>query len=533
MDGSDGPAGSVILRLDTVRVELRPRSPWEAVELGMALVRHHAASIWRPWLAITLPVFVACNALAWSLDRMWLAALAMWWLLPLFDRIPLFVLSRSVFGATPSTRPTLSAQRTWGWRAMAGMLGWRRLSPWRAATLPVDLLEGQQGVALRERRRVVGDGIVGLAVLVTVACHLFIVALTLSSLALVLMFVPEQLLSESMRAMWALLIEQPPRGVQLALNGVLWMAMSAVEPFFVGAGFGLYLNRRVQIEAWDIEIALRRMRARVAASATALLAAIALGLLAPVPAQAQQRIDTDRERAAQAQPVVEKEKRSTRPTLPEVFGEDAVVDDASFRQAVARALEDPLLDRKRTDRVWELRNPSEPDAVDEMPEFLRGLARLFAILGEYGLWLLFGIALLTLLLTARHWWPWMRGVARTPTIDSEVTQIAVALPDALPDDLAGAVTALWREGWHRRALALLYRGSVQAMAARAGAVLVPGATEAECLRASRRLADPDERAAFAGMVRTWQYAAYADRLPDDGEFAALVAELSQRFGWAR
>lgn len=277
------------------------------------------------------------------------------------------------------------------------------------------------------------------------------------------------------------------------------------------------------------------MRARVAAPAAALCAAIALCLLAPAPAaaQLQQRVEVERERAVQAQPAVEKDKRRTRPTLPEVFGEDAVVDDASFRQAVGRALEDPLLDRTRTDRVWELRNPAEPDAADAMPEFLRGLARLFAILGEYGLWLLFGIALLVLLLTARHWWPWMRATARPRRADSEVLQVAVALPDTLPDDLAGAVAALWREGRRRHALALLYRGSVEAMAARTGATLVPGATEAECLRASRRLADPDERSAFAGMVRTWQYAAYADRLPDDGEFATLVAELSQRFGWAR
>ena len=75
------------MRLDQVRVELRPRSPWEAMELGNALVRHHAGAIWRPWAAATLPVFVLLNAAAWALDALWLATLAMWWLLPLFDRI--------------------------------------------------------------------------------------------------------------------------------------------------------------------------------------------------------------------------------------------------------------------------------------------------------------------------------------------------------------------------------------------------------------------------------------------------------------
>jgi hypothetical protein len=35
-------------------------------------------------------------------------------------------------------------------------------------------------------------------------------------------------------------------------------AVAFVEPFYVAAGFGLYLNRRVELEAWDIEQEFRR-----------------------------------------------------------------------------------------------------------------------------------------------------------------------------------------------------------------------------------------------------------------------------------
>ena len=31
-----------------------------------------------------------------------------------------------------------------------------------------------------------------------------------------------------------------------------------LEPFYVAAGFGMYLSRRVELEAWDIEQELRR-----------------------------------------------------------------------------------------------------------------------------------------------------------------------------------------------------------------------------------------------------------------------------------
>src|SRR3546814_6516061 len=67
---------------------------------------------------------------------------------------------------------------------------------------------------------------------------------------------------------------------------VVWVATSAIEPFYVGAGLGLYLNRRTRIEAWDVEIALRRMRTRLATTATALLLAIGAVSLLPLPSQA-------------------------------------------------------------------------------------------------------------------------------------------------------------------------------------------------------------------------------------------------------
>ena len=83
------------MRIDRITVELRPRSSWEAAELGIALVRHHPRAIWKPWLIATLPVFVVLNALGWWLELLPWAALVFWWLKPVFDRIPLFVLSRA------------------------------------------------------------------------------------------------------------------------------------------------------------------------------------------------------------------------------------------------------------------------------------------------------------------------------------------------------------------------------------------------------------------------------------------------------
>jgi hypothetical protein len=159
---------------------------------------------------------------------------------------------------------------------------------------------------------------------------------------------------------------------------------------------------------------------------------------------------------------------------------------------------------------------------------------VLALIGEYGLWALLGVLVLVLLLTSRRWLPWLRaGTRRRKADDSEIDRTPLADDTPLPDDIPTAVRRLWQSGHPRDALALLYRASVDAMSTRANVVLVPGATEAACLRASRRMPEAADREAFAAMVRQWQYAAYAGRLPDGEAFEARLTELADRFAWHR
>ena len=81
--------------------------------------------------------------------------------------------------------------------------------------------------------------------------------------------------------------EDPPVWALIAFNALDWLAVAFIEPFYVGAGFGLYLNRRTQLEAWDLEIAFRRMRKRLEAVGTSVLLALALCLPMAMPAHAR------------------------------------------------------------------------------------------------------------------------------------------------------------------------------------------------------------------------------------------------------
>ena len=169
-----GAAGAeAAMRIDRLDVALRARSGWEAMELGSALSRRHARAVWGSWLLASAPLFVIFNALGWWLDAFGWAWLAMWWCKPLFERAPLYVLSRGIFGEPVGALAALRAQRSWGNAGFWGYLGWRRFSVLRSLCLPVNLLEGNAPAQRGARRRAVAAGAAGAAVVLTLACMAF------------------------------------------------------------------------------------------------------------------------------------------------------------------------------------------------------------------------------------------------------------------------------------------------------------------------------------------------------------------------
>jgi len=524
------------MKIEDLNVTLRPRTAWEAVELGTALVRRHAAAVWMPWLLVSLPMLALVNVLCWAIGAVWLAGVVMWWLKPAFDRIPLYVLSRAVFGHVPAVRETVRAQWSFGRRWLLPYLTWRRLSPVRAVYLPIDLLEGGVGEEARARRRALGSPVYGVAAMVQLVILHFEWALVIGALFAVMLFAPNDLLQETAARMWNVL-ESQESWVQFASNALLWLATSVLEPFYVGAGFGLYLNRRTEIEAWDIEMVLRRLRKRLvhAAAPLLVLCALWLGALAPARAQDEKPFVDEAPATVVTPPAAAAQPRETPSTLREVFGAQTV-DDDGWRQAIRRAYEDPRISPKRTVTQWVPKDPDEKKPVDQ-PRTGSGFARFgawLASIGEYGLWIVAGALVLVLLLTAPKWLRWVRDPARRRVAADDEIQHEVLPEEApLPDDVPTAARRLWQSGRPRDALALLYRASVEAMTRRAHVVLVPGATEAHTLRASRQLPAAEDRELFARVVKVWQIAAYAHGLPSSEEFEELLAQLSQRFFWAR
>ncbi len=537
------------MQLAGLTIVLRPRSSWEAIDLGIALVRQHASRIWTVWILLTLPIAIVFGAVGVLSGEPWISAVLLWWLKPLFDRIPLFVLSRAVFGAPPTLRETLCAQWQWGLRGIWPWLFWRRFHPSRAMLLPVDLLENLRGPARAARSRVLLRAVGSPSVLLTLICMNIEIMLSMSIIVLGLMFVPIEFFSESTRAMWGNLITQPPLWAQCLSIFITWLAMSLIEPFYVGAGFGLYLNRRTQLEAWDIELAFRRIAGRLAQALSLLVFVLSLTPAGSVPTLAATLDEIDDAHTSQTDGVCVIDadeaakqipddiagaaaqagiKAPLKPGLKDVFGSEYRNDDAEFKAAIIAAYKDPDLNPKTIIYTWQRRHPSDADVGDKTPSpWLHAIGGIIALLAQSGLWIVLAIVLLLIIRYHRRWLPWISDRFEPKRAPEHLTEHDIAIPESLPDDIAATVRELWQQGQPRAALALLYRGAVSRLALDLGTVLPPGATESECLRYARRLPDQTYEKLFMRIVYCWQAAAYAQRLPSGAEVELLLSEWNQ------
>lgn len=237
------------MQIDAFAIRLRAGSGMEAADLGVRLCQSAARSAYPCYFMVLVPIVVisfACFAVA-----SWLPTLVMWLAKPWLDRTILFVLSRAAFGQTTRPRDVWRAQREVWWRQFVWTWTQRRLSPWRSLTQPVYQLEGSSLWKLRRRLKQVRAGQTRAALLMTSAYSFAEMSLSFAVISLLLWFAPSQTFKFNQLMQSGVLI-------QWASAGAYAFVIAFLEPFYVAAGFAMYLNRRVQLEAWDIEQEFRR-----------------------------------------------------------------------------------------------------------------------------------------------------------------------------------------------------------------------------------------------------------------------------------
>lgn len=240
------------MRADRLALALRPRPMLESVDLGARMVQRHAGLLVRTYL----PAAAITGMLAAS--TWWWGALAptlvLFFLKPWLDRAALLVFARTAFGQRVSAREVWTSDGLLNLRGLLRGLTLARLSPWRAFVQPVDQLEGQRGAAARKRRQLLLRGKRGVAFLQQAMFFLIEMLLVLSLMSLLYWLTPFD--AADSQGWWASFVENDLTAH--LFSGSHLLVASFLEPYFVAAGFSMYLNRRVELEAWDVEQELRR-----------------------------------------------------------------------------------------------------------------------------------------------------------------------------------------------------------------------------------------------------------------------------------
>ena len=238
------------MKAEQLQLALRPRPAYEAVDLGVAMAQRSGRSLVRAFLPLGLLLVVACGATVEIAP--WLPSTLLWWFKPWLDRTLLNIFARQAFGEETRFNDAWEARRAAPWLPMLALLSVWRLSFWRAYSMPVAQLEGQTGAARRQRVKAIVRNHRGAAMMMQSTFSWIEALLMLGLVALLPWMTPGLRNGDAMA--WLASGTLP---ATCLLFGAHAVAVLFVEPFFVAAGFAMYLNRRVELEAWDVEQELR------------------------------------------------------------------------------------------------------------------------------------------------------------------------------------------------------------------------------------------------------------------------------------
>nr|WP_315476946.1 hypothetical protein [uncultured Undibacterium sp.] len=530
------------MQLDQLQIDLRPRPNAHALDLGFALLRSNAAVVYITWLMLWLPTIFLCGLAAYFLPRIgffggawWL--LIAWWIRPLLERAPLYILSRRVFGESVSWQQALRAwpsQCGGGWFRL--LVWWRLFSGGRGLYQPIWQLEGARGKAAANRIRVIGNKTIGSATWFGIACAHFEGLLQLGLFALIGLFMSDDHMVNPL-TFFTSSVTGPNSSLWLFLSFAAY-AISAgiIGPVFVACSFTLYLNRRACLEAWDIEIMLRQIEAPQVKKKSAhtkilagfLIVCFSSFLLPPTDVYAA-------DQAALIKPNSE-EKCEKPKWLKEGSGERG--EPQSKQQQEIRKDIDTIYQAEELrpylcQEIWKRPDKTTPkrDKVD---------LSLLAIVLKY-IAIIAGVFFVGWLLFRYRSQIFGFTLPERKRFATEVGGLDIR-PESLPDDITGSAMNLWKSGQQRAAIALLYRATLSRVVNEHEMQISQGATENDCLRLAKIAhslyeLDLPRLRIMETCTTIWLNAAYAHRFPDniallcqdwDREFAGVKANFSKR-----
>ncbi|GHT91608.1 hypothetical protein FACS1894140_2470 [Spirochaetia bacterium] len=479
---------------------LRRRNFWEAADAGLLLWRRDFF-YFLPFFAIPFCVCAFALRMLPENIRPW-SIFILWFLKPLFDRPALHVIGVRFFEPQAASARLLRGLGGYLLRGLPGDLLWRRFSPWRSAMMPVRVLEGLKPAHVRQRKRLLSNGGIDFCVLITIWGNILEDILLVGETLFLLMVI--ELMQDNYITFTSIL--DFFAGKELFFFIVYCVNYILIESLYVCMGFGLYINSRVEVEGWDLEVLFRsflkdspqpvrsnpeKNSGKKKISAAGVLAlCLFLFLLVPADAYAE---------------------TGTADTIPFEILEDII----SSKDFGGEKESWGIRFRRRQE---EKPRPEINIApwVDMIKEIFAVSLRAFLVLAVLGL-MVFSIIHIYRL-RAHGGGPFKKRI-----------QAAGLSPDSgseSPEQLLEQARSLYAQTQLREAWAACFAAALSAWSQYRSLFFPPNTTEYGCVALIRGMVpavNTDEAAGFAELVRAWVAFAYGGKIPADAAFDKALA----------
>jgi len=533
------------MNLETITAKIRPRRGWEAIDLGVTLVQNHAKTLYKIWFAISLPLFLVLTIAMNAVPEIMI--IVFWWLKPIMERPLLHFLSRELFGESLSLKQCVRSFFSVAKIQWFASLTWRRFSFTRSLDLPLIQLEGLKGSQRAKRLRVIHSGDSGSAVWLTIVFILVETIIYLSLITLIYLLVPEVYLENF--DLWKWMTGDTDSDLMAYLfNLLMYLGISLVAPFYVACGFALYLNQRTHLEAWDIELAFKRLATKLAEKSSNYKVRLASLLLPCLMVLNISMFDSNKAYAEEVEPaeitIVNDEGIEPvlkEPALKEEKPENKLKKESiDLSQLDLNSLTHEQVKQLITDiKIGEdfhqkemqedyIYRKSTENEDGFKPQFSSGwliFAKLMALVVEFALWIFVAVLILFLIIKYKHLV--FKRVPNKKILQKRPEKLfGLDLnAESLPEKPWLVAKQLIGEDKFREATSLLYRASLIWYIDNSNARIKEGYTELECLTQISKYAKKSSQKYLQSLTYNWRALAYAHQIPTK----AVLNELCENW----
>lgn len=212
-----------------------------------------------------------------------IAGVIIWWLKPILERPLIDYLARQSFSQPTSTWLSIKSLKQLNFTDVAKMLTIYRLSPNRVYLAPVEQLEKLKGKQKKSRKHILLGRSNHKQTFWLLFCVHIEFLITLLMMLIIYNFIPQGIDIDEQFVFSNL----SNNSFEDIYNYCYLFSIIIIMPYFVTGGFLSYLNSRMILEGWDIELAFKRI-AKNKIMAFALCAFFSFPLIFPVEVYAQE-----------------------------------------------------------------------------------------------------------------------------------------------------------------------------------------------------------------------------------------------------